>query len=329
MSKERFQVAGAPLFAFKVLSFKLIAFCFVFPHLHSAVYLCYTCSTMPALSSSSLILAENMRVTRSISKLAAQGYGNSSLFSLLIYSRTAKTRRTLAAVIVRRPLSDRTGSANSEARPSAQRETPFAKPPASKSTISVPAPYKTGFGFTLGGTSRIPEEREHLRKERLAFFRRGRAYRRENLPKIRLFAASTTTSKTRYTRDYVSQHIGFHRVIPSPALLAPPATDFSGQVLTPDMFSLVPEIREHAPLEWDEWQPTPCPEHEPVVDASMLFVPSTSSSGDLSPEDLKRYFPHEWRKAWTSHADNDGDVRVGKKLTSKVRGGGSRRRHSL
>ncbi|KAI0249163.1 hypothetical protein BJV78DRAFT_1284194 [Lactifluus subvellereus] len=279
---------------------------------------------MPAISTSSLILAENMRVTRSMSKLAAQGCG--MLLSLLIYSSFAKTIRTAAAVIIRRPLFDRAASANPDARLSAQRETPLARHPTSKRTISVPPSYKTGFGFTLGGAPRTPEEREHLRQERLAFFRRGGAYRRKNLPNIGLLSASIATSRTQYTREYVGQRTNFHRVIPDPALLAPPATNYGGQILTPDMFSLVPEIREHAPLEWDEWRPTRRPEYDQVVDAFLLFVPSTSSFGDLSPEDLKRYFPHEWRKSCTSH--NDGDVHTGKKRLSKKRGG-SRRRHRL
>jgi hypothetical protein len=208
----------------------------------------------------------------------------------------------------------------------------LARPSTPVPAISVPALYKTGFGFTLGGAPRTPEERERLRSERRAFFRRGREYRRKNLPRIRLFAASATMSRSQYNCEYVGRHTSFHRVILAPALLAPPATNYNCHVLAPDVFSLVPEIREHAPFDWDEWRPTHRPEHDPLVDASMLFVPPTTSSGRLSPKDMKLYFPNKWRKARTSHANSRGDTRIGKKqrrLSKGPRGGGSRARRRL
>jgi hypothetical protein len=236
---------------------------------------------------------------------------------------SAEVRRISAAVIVRRPLSlsVRTVSADLKARPGARRETPLSNHSTSKSTTSALAPY-TGFGFILGGAPRTPDEREHLRRERLAFFRRGRDYRRKDIPMIRLFAASATTPRTQYTREYVGRHTSFHRVVPSPTLLVPPATNYCGQVLTPDMVSLVPEIREHAPFEWDEWHPTRRPEHSPVTDRSMLFVPSTSSFSNLSLKDQKRYFP---QMSHSSHADHGCNVRAGKTRLSKVHRGGRRR----
>jgi hypothetical protein len=235
---------------------------------------------------------------------------------------SAEVRRIAATVIVRRPLSlsVRTVPANLKARPAARHETPLSNHSTSKSTTSAPAPYKTGFGFILGGAPgpRTPDEREHLRRERLAFFRRARDYKRKNLPKVKLFAASAATPRAQYTREYVGRRTSFHRVLPSPTLLAPPATNYGGQVLSPDVVSLIPEIHEHAPFEWDEWHPTRRPEHSPVTDRSMLFVPSTSSFGNLSLKDQKRYFPQTSRGAHTSHTDHGDVVRAGKTRLSKV-----------
>ncbi|KAH9983077.1 hypothetical protein BJV74DRAFT_989130, partial [Russula compacta] len=250
---------------------------------------------MPSVSTTSIILAENMRVTRSMSKLAAQG-----------------------CMIVRRPLSDRTTSVNTGAPLSVELKPSAPEFPATKPGPSIlrQHPYKASFGFILGGAPRTPEERERLRRERLAFFRRARAHQRKNLPNLRLPRASTVAYDAAYTREYVGRRTGFHRVIPSPALLAPPATNYGGEILDPDTFAIVPEIREHAPPEWDEWCPTPRPEHEEGVDASMLFVPLTSSSGDLYPHDLARYFPVLWRKALAEHTC---EIRVKKKRSSKAR----------
>ncbi|KAH9057822.1 hypothetical protein EDB87DRAFT_1823361 [Lactarius vividus] len=244
---------------------------------------------MPSPSTTSLILFENTRVTRSMTKLAAQGCA--------------------AAVIVRRPLAERTASVNFEAPlPVARKSSPVNRPAA-----KPPLPYKAGFGFTLGGPQLTPEERERLRKERLAFSRRGRAYReRKGLPTVKVWVASAS-SRDRYEREFVGQ-TGFYRIVPSPALLAPPATNYRDQVLSPDMFFLVPGVRELAPHEWDEWQPTRRPEHSRVVDASKLFVPLTCSSGNLSPDDLKRYFPREW---YTARAAEIRKARIGKKRRAR------------
>ncbi|KAH8991344.1 hypothetical protein EDB86DRAFT_2830901 [Lactarius hatsudake] len=160
---------------------------------------------MPSPSTTSLILFENRRVTRSMTKLAARGCA--------------------AAVIVRRPLAERTASVNLEAPLSVARKSSPVNRPAAKPPLS----YKAGFGFTLGGSARTPEERERLRKERLAFSRRGGAYQeRKDLPAVKVWVASALS------RD---------------------------QVLSPDMFFLVPGVRELAPHEWDEWRPTRRPEH--------------------------------------------------------------------
>ncbi|KAH9029854.1 hypothetical protein EDB85DRAFT_1891894 [Lactarius pseudohatsudake] len=230
---------------------------------------------MPSPSTTSLILFENRRVTRSMTKLAAQGCA--------------------AAVIVRRPLAERTASVNLEAPLSVARKSSPVNRPAAK----PPLPYKAGFGFTLGGSARTPEERERLRKERLAFSRKGRAYReRKDRPTVKVWVASAS-SRDRYEREFVGR-AGSYRIVPSPALLAPPATNYRDQL---------------APHEWDEWGPTRRPEHNRVVDASKLFVPLTCSSGNLSPDDLKRYFPREW---YTARAAEIRKARVGKKRRVKA-----------
>jgi len=200
------------------------------------------------------------------------------------------------------------------------------RPPIAKPAFSVPHPYKTGFGFFPRGAQTTPEERERLRKERLAFFCRARVYQRKNLslPKITLRRAPTVASSAPYIREYVSDENGCYRIIPSPALLAPPATNISGQVIHPETFTVVPEVREHAPPVWDEWCPTSRPEYDPAVDVSMLFVPSVSSAGGLYSEDVARFFPILWRKAL---AEYTVEVRVkkAKKPSSKARTGGRRR----
>jgi hypothetical protein len=215
-----------------------------------------------------------------------------------------------AAVIVRRPLAERMASVNLGAPLPVARKSSLVKPSPAKPSYSFP--YKAGFGFTLGGTPRTPEECERLRKERLAFFRRGRAYRwRKNQPTVKVWASSARCGE-RYARSFVDSQTGF-RVVPSPALLAPPATNYGGQVLSPDMFFLVPEVRELALLEWDA---TRRPEHCRVVDTSMLSVPSTSSFGNLSPDDLRRYFPREW---YIARAAKISELRLGKKCQVVVR----------
>ena len=200
------------------------------------------------------------------------------------------------------------------------------KPPSTKPVLPVPPPYKSGFGFVLKGAPRTPEERERLHKERLAFLRRARVYQqRRDLPKFKIRGAPIISAYgTQYTREYVSERTGFHRIIPSPALLAPPATDYRGQVLEPDIFTVVPEICEHAPPEWDEWRATPRPEYNPKIDRSMLFVPTTTSSGSFYAEDMARFFPFLWRKALAEH---NREVRLKKrKRLSRARAVGGRRR---
>jgi hypothetical protein len=189
--------------------------------------------------------------------------------------------------------------------------------------LPAPLPYKSGFGFILRGAPRTPEERERLYKERLAFLRKARAHQR--LPKFKIRAAPPiTTYGTQYMRDYVSERTGFYRIIPSPGLLAPPATNYHGQVLEPDMFTVVPEICEHAPLKWDEWCATPCPEYNPKIDRSMLFVPMTTPSGDFYAEDMARFYPFLWRKVLAEH---NRELRLKKKKRlSKARAVGGRRR---
>jgi hypothetical protein len=125
-------------------------------------------------------------------------------------------------------------------------------------------------------------------------------------------------------REYVSERTGLHRIIPSPALLAPPATNYRGQVLELDVFAVVPEIREHAPPKWDEWRATPRPEYYPKIDRSMLFVPTTTPSGDFYAEDMARFFPFLWRKVLAEHKR---EVRLKKKRRlSWARAVGGRRR---
>ena len=249
---------------------------------------------MPSLSTTSLLLAENMRVTPSLSKLAVQGCGkpcSSSVCSSIVLN---------FAAIIRRPLSNRATLVNAGIPFSAKHKQNASKPPPPKPAVSVPLPYKTGFGFIPGGASRTPEERKRLRKERLAFFRRARAYQRKNLPKLKLSCPPAVACEAIYTREFVGRRTSFHRVIPSPALLAPPATNWGGEVLDSDMFVVVPEIRELVPSPWDKWHPTPRPDAE--IDASMLFVPPTTSCGDLYPQDMARYFPAAWHKALEEHA---------------------------
>ncbi|KAF8274759.1 hypothetical protein EI94DRAFT_1869742 [Lactarius quietus] len=245
-------------------------------------------------STTSFILFENRRVARPTIKLAAQG---------------------CAAVIVRRPLAERMASVNVEAPLPVARKSYVVKKPADKLVCSLPFPYKAGFGFTPSGSPRTSEERERLRTERLAFLRRGRAYRgRKDQPTIKVWAGSALREE-KYEREFVDTRTGFHRIVPNPALLAPPATNYGGQVLSPDMFCLVPEVRELAPHEWDEWRPTRRPEHFRVDDPFMLFVPSTNSSGTLFPDDLKRYFPREWYRARVAKIR---EVPVGKKHRVKA-----------
>jgi hypothetical protein len=202
------------------------------------------------------------------------------------------------------------------------------KPLAAKPVFSLPfTAHKAGFGFTPSGSARTPGERERLRKERLAFFRRGRAFMgRKRFLAIKVSTASAERGES-YEREFVDPQTGFYRIVPNPALLAPPVTNSGGLVLSPDMSCLVPEIRKLAPHEWDEWRPTHGPEHSRVVDPSLLFVRSTNSSGTLFPEDLKRYFPREWLRARVAQIR---EMPVGRKRRVKVltaaKGG---RRHRL
>lgn len=229
-----------------------------------------------------------------------------------------------AAVIVRRPLSNRTTSANTGAPLPAKPAGPMPKPSSANPVLAAPLPYKSGFGFVLRGAPRTPEERERLYNERLAFLRRARAcQQRRDLPKFKIRDAPIITYDTQYTREYVSERTGFHRIIPSPALLAPPATDYRGQVLESDMFTIVPEICEHAPPKWDKWCATPRPEYNSKIDPSMLFVPTTTSSGNFYAEDLARFFPFLWRKVLAEH---NREVRLKKKRLFKARVVGGRRR---
>lgn len=219
-------------------------------------------------------------------------------------------------MIVRRPLAERTAFVNLGAPLPVARKFSVVKPSPAKPSCSLPLPHKAGFGFTLGGSPRTPEERERLRKERLAFLRRGRAYQwRKNLPTVKVWAASARCGE-RYVREFVDAPTGFRRVVPSPALLAPPATNYGGQVLSADMFFLIPAVRELAPFEWDECRPTRRPEHYLAVDSSMLSVPSTCAAGNLSPDDLRRYFPREWHAA---RAEKIRELRVGKKRQIRAR----------
>ncbi|KAH9989378.1 hypothetical protein BJV74DRAFT_796161 [Russula compacta] len=233
-----------------------------------------------------------------------------------------------ATMIVRRPLSNRTMSADTGAPLSVELKPSAPKSPAAEPGRSILRPHKASFGFIRGGAPRTPEERERLRKERVAFFRRARAHQRKNLPDLKLPRPPTFANDAPYTREYVGQTTGFHRIISRPALLAPPATNYGGQVLDPDAFAILPEIREHTPPLWDEWCPTPRPEHEKGIDASMLFVPQTSSSGDLHPHDLARYFPMLWRKVLAEHW-HTREVRVNKKRSSKTRARSGRRRFHI
>jgi len=190
-------------------------------------------------------------------------------------------------VIVRRPLSNRATSANSGTLLFANHKATAPKCP------TAPSLHKTSFGFIPGGAPRTPEERGRLRKERLGFFSRCRAY----------------------------QNADFHRIIPIPAPLVSPAT----QILDPDMFIVVPKIPEHAQPKWDEWHPTRHSEdNNEAIDVSKLWVPATSSSGDFYPDDLARYFPVMWRKALAEHTCEVR--RTKKKRPSKVRSADGRRR---
>jgi hypothetical protein len=191
---------------------------------------------------------------------------------------------------------------------------------------TAPSPHKTGFGLIPGGAPRTPEERERLRKERLAFFRRCRAYQSKSLSKFKLGGVPTNSRDPQYTREYVCQNADLHRTlpIPIPASLVSPAIHFGGQVLDPAMFIVVPEIREHALPKWDVWHPTRHSEDDGGIDVSKLFVPEISSSGDLYPDDLARYFPVMWRKALAEHTCEVR--RTKKKRSSKTRSADGRRR---
>jgi len=198
------------------------------------------------------------------------------------------------------------------------------KPPSAKPVLCAPLPYKSGFGFILRGALRTPEERERLRKERLAFHRRARASQRRDLPRFKIRGAPVITYGKQYKREYVSERAGFHRIVSSPALLAPPATNYRGQVLEPNMFTVVPEIREYAPPKWDEWHATPRPECKRKIDRSMLFVPTTTSSGAFYAEDLARFFPFLWRKALAEH-NREVCLKKKKRLSSARAVSGRRR----
>ncbi|KAI0290337.1 hypothetical protein BC826DRAFT_1106469 [Russula brevipes] len=178
-----------------------------------------------------------------------------------------------------------------------------------------------GFGFIPGGAPCTPEERGRLRKERLGFFSRCRAYQSKTLAKFKLGGAPTNSCDSQYTREYVRQNADIHHIIPIPAPLVSPAT----QILDPDMFIVVPKIPEHAPPKWDEWHPTRHSEdNNEAIDVSKLWVPATSSSGDFYPDDLARYFPFMWRKALAEHTCEVR--RTKKKRPSKVRSADGRHR---
>jgi len=197
-------------------------------------------------------------------------------------------------------------------------------PSSATSVLSAPPPYRSGFGFILRGAPRAPEERDRLYNERLAFLRRARAYQHRDPPKFKFRGVPTITYDAQNTREYVCERTGFHRIIPSPAFLAPPATNYGGQVLESNMFTVVPEICEHPPPKWDEWHPTPRPEYNPKVDRSMLFVPTMTPNGDFYAEDLERFFPFLWRKILAKH---NREVRIEKKRRlSRARAVGGRRR---
>jgi hypothetical protein len=228
------------------------------------------------------------------------------------------------AAIIRRPLSNRMTPANDGIPFPAKLKQNASKSPSPKLAVSAPAPlpHKTGFGFIPAGAPRTPEERKRLRKERFAFFRRARAYQRKNLPKLKLSCSPAVACEAIYTREFVGRRTSFHRVISSPALLAPPATNYGGKVLDSDIFAVVPEIREFLPLPWDKWRPTPRPDTD--IDASMLFVPPTTPCGDLYPQDMARYFPVVWHKVLEEQAR---EVRAKKKKRqAKMRAIGGRRR---
>ena len=200
------------------------------------------------------------------------------------------------------------------------RKSHVVNPPTAKPVCSLPLAfpaYKAGFGFTPSGSRRNPEERERLRKERLAFFRRGRVFRgRKDLPTIKVWAAGVKRGKRYgYRAEFVDPQTGPCRIVPSPGFLAPPVTNPSGLVFSPDMFCVMPEVRKLPPHKWDEWRPTRRPEHSRMIDRSMLFVPSTNSSGNLFPEDMKRYFPREWFRARVAKIR---EMPVGKKRRVKV-----------
>jgi len=208
---------------------------------------------------------------------------------------------------------------------SAKRKQDIPKPPPAKPAVDVPLPYKTGFGFIPAGAPRLPEERERLRKERLAFFRRSCAYRRKNLPKFKFHRVPTFPCELQYTREYVGQRTGYFRILPSPALLAPPATDFEGQVIDTDTLAIIPAIQVHVPQAWDKWCPTdrPTSTHDTEVNEAMLFVPPTTPSGGLYAEDLAMYFPVVWREILAEHIH---EVRAQMKRRARVHKVGGRRR---
>lgn len=197
------------------------------------------------------------------------------------------------------------------------------KPPPAKPAVSIPLPYKTGFGFVPAGVPRLPEERERLHKERLAFLRRSRAYRRKNLPKFKFHHVPTFPCEVLYAREYVGQGTDYFRILPSPALLAPPVTDFDGQVIDTGTLAVIPAIQLHVPPAWNKWCPTDRPAHDAEVDEAMLFVPPTTPSGDLYAEDLARHFPILWREVLAEH---EREVRAQMKRRARVHKVGGRRR---
>ncbi|KAI0261513.1 hypothetical protein BC834DRAFT_845531 [Gloeopeniophorella convolvens] len=253
---------------------------------------------MPSIPTS-FILAENRRVTRSMSKAAAQ------CNAAIIVRRPLVPKLTFSDVAVKSK-AKRSGKSTGEAVP--------AKPSA-----QVKYPFKSGFGFTAGAISRrTPERRERLRKERIAFSRRAREFhRKEALPKIEVSVETVRQGVTPYRREYVGKCNKFFRKLPSPASLAPPATNFHGQIIASDKFNTVPEIREHAPEEWDKFLPTRRPEESPV---------RNNASGDFSDEDFKRFYPREWRLIQLLSIR---PIRVGKKRKSKSKSKTHRRRRRI
>jgi hypothetical protein len=229
------------------LSFRLFkSFASSFENFHSA------CSTMSSISAS-FILSENVRLSPAL-----------VLLNMPSRAAVSHPRHSFSVPFEQRCRSDRSSSSVQQGDIGELWRSAFCQLQGNCSQMPYccPLPHKTSFGFIPGGAPRTPEERGVCAKNVSHSFAGVARTRAKYLPKFKLGRAPTNSCDAQYTREYVCQNADSHRILPIPALLVSPATHFGGQVLDPDMFIVVPEIREHAPPKWDEWHPTRHPEDD-------------------------------------------------------------------